>query len=327
MRVFRDLDQLPEFRRAAITIGSFDGIHQGHQSIIRRLRELADQSGGESVLITFYPHPRQVVYPSDKQLKLLCNQEEKIRLLEQFGLDNLVIVPFTVEFSQLTADEYIEKLLIGKFNPSYVVIGYDHRFGTGRQGDVNYLGWYAKKTGFELVVIEKQEADNIAISSTKIRQALENGEVEKANQLLGHFYPISGRVVPGDSIGRTIGFPTANLELPEKQKLLPPNAIYAVWVHYEGERFGGMLYMGNRPSLKNRDNQTIEVNIFDFQNDIYGEWLHLELVAFLRKDIRFHDLSELQTQLAQDEQSARKALEESEKKKRQAGDRARLSSS
>ncbi len=316
MRVFRDLNQLPAFKNAVITIGSFDGIHLGHQSIIQQLKQLAREVNGESVLLTFYPHPRQVVYPSDDTLKLLCSQREKIQLLDRFGLDNLVIIPFTVEFSQLTADEYIEKLLVEKFQPKYIVIGYDHRFGTGRQGDVSYLNWYADKAGFQLEVIEKQEADDMVISSTKIRQAIEAGNIEQANLLLGHPYPLSGKVVSGESLGRKMGFPTANLELEEANKLLPPNAIYAVWVVHEGVRYGGMLYIGDRPSLKHLTNKTIEVNIFDFNRDIYGDQLDLELVSFLRQDIQFDSLTELQDQLAKDETTARQALEQAEKKKR-----------
>lgn len=315
MQVYRDLDELPAFKNAAITIGSFDGIHLGHQSIIQRLKRLAQQVDGETVLITFFPHPRQVVYPSADPLQLLCSQKEKIRLLEQFGLDNLVIVPFTVEFSQLTAEEYIEKLLIEKFKPRFVVIGYDHRFGTGRQGDVNYLRWYADKAGFEVIEIEKQEADNMAISSTKIRKAIEEGAIQKATDLLGHPYPITGTVVQGESLGRTMGFPTANLQLREAEKLLPPNAIYAVWVWHKDKRYGGMLYIGDRPSLKELNDQTIEVNIFDFDQNIYGDELHLELVAFLRNDMTFDGLDKLQDQLVKDEASARKALDEYMEKK------------
>ena len=310
MRVFNDLNHLPSFRNAVITIGSFDGVHTGHQRIIEKVNALARQIDGESLVITFHPHPRQVIYPKDDTLKLLTTVEEKVSLLEKYGVDNVVIVPFTVEFSQLSADEYIEKFLIEKFHPKYIVIGYDHRFGLNRQGDINYLRWYGQKGGFEVMEIEKQEVDDIAVSSTKIRKALDEGLVSAAQKLLGHPYTLIGTVVHGQKIGSSLGFPTANIEVPHREKLIPPDGIYAVQVTHKEQRYGGMLYIGSRPTLRNYTNRTIEVNIFNFNQSIYDEEVKLELVEFIRHDSQFTDLEGLKKQLEQDRIKARLLLKE-----------------
>ncbi len=308
MRVFHDLKELPRFRNAVLTIGSFDGVHHGHQKIIERVNGLARSIDGESILVTFHPHPRLIIYPKDQSLKLLTTIEEKNQLLEQYGLDNVVVVPFTVEFSQQSADEYIQKFLVEKFQPRYIVIGYDHRFGLGRRGDVNYLKWHAERSGFEVVVIDKQEVENIVVSSTQIRQALDNTRIRRASQLLGHPYLLTGTVVHGQSLGRKLGFPTANLEIKQPHKLIPPNGIYAVRVVHQGIRYGGMLYIGERPSIKEQLDRTIEVNIFDFDRDIYGDKLQVELLAFLREDASFNGLDALSDQLGRDRDEARKVL-------------------
>ncbi|GJM31951.1 MAG: hypothetical protein DHS20C18_09520 [Saprospiraceae bacterium] len=300
MKVHQALDQLPKFNNAVVTIGSFDGVHCGHQKIIQKVKQLAQRVEGESILITFHPHPRQVIYPKDQSLKLITTIEEKVRLFEQFGLDHVVIVPFTIEFSQMSADEYIQKFLTDKFNPKYIVIGYDHRFGLNRQGDINYLQHHGQRAGFKVVEIPKQEVDDIAVSSTKIRKALDIGDVKNAQLLLGHYFTLSGKVVHGQKIGNTLGFPTANIDLKNKFKLVPPNGIYAVHIHWDGEVYDGMLYIGNRPTIKEHNNQTIEVNIFDFNQNIYGEVLVVELVSYIRDDMQLESLDELKKQLLSD---------------------------
>ncbi len=300
MKVFNNLNDLPDFPNAVITIGSFDGVHQGHQKIIERVKQLAAIIEGESVLITFHPHPRQVVYPKDDSLELLTTIDEKVQLLEKFGIDNVVVVPFTIEFSQQSADEYIQKFLVEKFHPRYIVIGYDHRFGVGRQGDVSYLKWHGEKSGFDVITIEKQEVEDIAVSSSKIRTALDRADIAGANRLLNHPYSLTGTVEHGQKIGASLGFPTANLNIPQSHKLIPPNGIYAVWVYHQQQRYGGMLYIGQRPTLARFDNRTIEVNIFDFNKTIYGDKLRLELVNFIREDTKFNDLEELRQQLGKD---------------------------
>lgn len=304
MKVFNDLNNLPDFKNAVLTIGSFDGVHQGHQKIIEKVNQLARNIDGESILITFHPHPRLIIYPKDDSLQLLTTIDEKVLLLEHFGVDNLVVVPFTIEFSQMTADEYIQKFLVEKFHPRYIVIGYDHRFGLGRRGDVNYLKWHGRREGFEVVTIEKQEVENIAVSSTKIRNALEKGDIASANQLLNHRFTLTGTVVHGQSIGTGLGFPTANLDISQKHKLIPPTGIYAVFVVHQKQRYGGMLYIGDRPTLREHSNRTIEVNIFDFNKNIYGDKLRLELIDFIRNDTEFENLEALKKQLSVDKKKA-----------------------
>ena len=308
MNVFNDLNNLPAFQNAVLTIGSFDGVHSGHQQIIRQVNALAREVDGESVIITFHPHPRSVVYPKDTSLRLITTIEEKVQLLERFGADNVVVVPFTIAFSQQSADEYIEKFLIEKFNPHSIVIGYDHRFGLNRQGDVNYLRWHSKRGGFNVVEIEKQQIDDIAVSSSKIRSSLEAGEVKNAAKLLGHYFTLTGTVSHGQKIGKQLGFPTANLEVTQKNKLIPPEGVYAVWVLHQQQRYGGMLYIGKRPTLKDYNHTNIEVNIFDFNRDIYGDKLQMELVDYIRGDQSFEDLDALSEQLKKDRMAVKKVL-------------------
>ncbi|HKK75670.1 MAG TPA: bifunctional riboflavin kinase/FAD synthetase [Saprospiraceae bacterium] len=308
MMVHHDLNELPAFQNAVITIGSFDGLHLGHQKIIEHVRQLAKQVEGESILITFHPHPRLVIYPKDNSLRLLSTIDEKVRLLETFGLDHLVIVPFSTDFSQQSADEYIVNFLVGKFHPSYIVIGYDHRFGLNRQGDIDFLRHYQDTYGYQIKEIPRQDIDDLGVSSTKIRKALQAGKIKKANRLLGQAYTLSGKVVHGQQIGQSLGFPTANLEINHTHKLVPPNGIYAVQVFHRESVYGGMLYIGDRPSIKEHNNQTIEVNIFDFDQRIYGDNLVLELVDFIRGDQQYGTLTELSAQLAKDKQAALEIL-------------------
>ncbi|MEL6142264.1 MAG: bifunctional riboflavin kinase/FAD synthetase, partial [Bacteroidota bacterium] len=269
MQVHYQLEKLPDFKNAAITIGSFDGLHLGHQQLIRRVNRLAASREGESVVITFHPHPRQIVYPNDKSLRLLTSIKEKVALFEQFRVDHLVIVPFTVEFSQLSADEYIKDFLHRYFKPACIVIGYDHRFGLNRQGDINFLKWYGDQLDYEVIQIEPQEVADITVSSTKIRNALIVGEIDNANQLLGHRYQLTGKVVKGRQIGRTIGFPTANIDVDNPYKLIPAEGIYAAQARWGNQFLEGMLYIGQRPTLDDGRAQTIELNIFDFDHDLY----------------------------------------------------------
>ena len=304
MQVHRTLNDLPDFRRSVITIGSFDGVHFGHQQIVHRVKALALETAGESVVITFHPHPRQVIYPQDQSLQILTPIDEKIRLMEALGIDHLVIVPFTVAFSQISADEYIENFLVNRFKPRYIVIGYDHRFGLNRQGDIRYLKWHGEKFGYEVVEIEKREVDHIAVSSTKVRDALLKGSILEANNWLNHYYTLLGKVVGGKQIGRQIGFPTANLQAIDKFQLIPADGIYAVLVCVGQARYQGMMYIGVRPTVDQSSKRSIEVNIFDFEENIYDEILRVELVAFIRQDARFPDLESLSRQLESDREQS-----------------------
>jgi riboflavin kinase/FMN adenylyltransferase len=308
MNVFYSLESLPDFTNTVITIGSFDGVHSGHQKILQKVTELAKSQAAESVVITFHPHPRLLLNPKDTSVQLLTSTEEKVDLLHQYGIENVVVVPFTFDFANQTPESYIESFLVKYFKPSCIVIGYDHRFGTNRTGDISYLKKYENTFGYKVVEIEKQVIDALEVSSTKIRTALLQGNVEAANKLLRHPFSFTGEVIEGQKIGRTIGFPTANLEIKEKNKLLPPYGIYAVWVWFEGKKYNGMLYRGNRPVLKEHENITIEVNILDFNQNIYGKKLTVELVKRIREDRNFESLEELVVQIADDERTTRELL-------------------
>ncbi len=310
MKVYFSLEDLPVFQNTVVTIGSFDGVHSGHQRILERVKQLSQSIDSQSVVITFHPHPRLVAQPNDKSVVLLNSIEEKVELLEKYGIDVVVVVPFTKAFSEQTPEAYIENLLYKRFKPTYIVIGYDHRFGANRVGDTALLQKLAPKFGYEVIEIEKQVIDEIAVSSTKIRQAIEKGNIRSANRLLGHYFSFTGEVVKGQQIGKEIGFPTANLLVTEKNKLLPPHGIYTAFVHLpDGKLRKGMMYRGNRPVLKDHDNVTIEVNIFDFNEDIYGQKVKVELVQFLRPDRYFDSLESLVIQLADDERESREVLQ------------------
>lgn len=305
MKVFHDLEKLPKFQNAVITVGTFDGVHKGHQRIISKLNSLAKKHDGESILITFHPHPRFVLNPNDTSLKLINTLEEKISLLKHYGIDNLVIVPFTKAFSELSAEEYVTDFLLKNFHPKVIAIGYDHQFGKGRKGNIELLKEYQSENHFEIERIEKEELDDITISSTKIRNALENGEVDLAFELMNHPYFIEGKVVKGKQLGRTIGFPTANIEIPVPYKLIPKTGVYAVKVLVKNQEYKGMLNIGLKPTFKENE-LTTEVNIFDFNKVIYNETISVQFIAFLRNEIKFNSLEDLKNQLEKDKINALK---------------------
>ncbi len=309
MKVHNDLKQLPKFEQAVLTIGSFDGVHRGHQKILDCIKKEASHIGGESVVVTFHPHPRLIVDPRAEHIRLITTIEEKIYLLSQYGIDHLVVVPFTLEFAQMSAKEYVEDFLLAHFRPHTIVIGYDHRFGYNRQGDIQLLKWYSHKVGFRVIEIEPQLVDTITVSSTRIRKAIATGDIRTATKLLGHYLPIIGPVVHGRKIGRSLGFPTANVEVRMKEKLLPPNGIYAAFVTYKNKRHQGALYIGNRPSIEGKEQRTVEVHIFDFQKDIYHDRLLIEVVDFIRPDQRFESEDALRNQIAHDLKVCRNILD------------------
>ena len=311
MRVFHNLNELTPFKRAVVTIGSFDGVHSGHQNILTKVRNLAKDCGGESVLVTFYPHPRHFLFPEQDDLKLITTIEEKKNLLEQFKIDNLVIVPFNKDFAEQSADDYILKFLYEKIRPSFIVIGYDHRFGHKRKGDIEYLKWHSKSLGFEIIEIPKHEVNDIGVSSTKIRHAITEGEIDKANDLLGHNFQLSGQVVAGNKIGRSLGYPTANVEVQDKRKIIPAEGVYAAKVSVKGHMYDSMLYIGKRPTLESEiPEKRIEVNIFNFDSNIYSERINIEFVSQIRGDVKFDDLEDLKKQLAKDKTDTLRVLEE-----------------
>lgn len=299
MRVFKNLDDLPHFKNAVLTIGTFDGVHKGHQKILDRIASIAQANGGESILVTFHPHPRFVLQPGNKELKLLNTLEEKIELLESYGLDNLVVAPFSKAFSQLPALAYMKNFLVENFQPHTIVIGYDHHFGINRSGNIELLEEYAQIFKYKVEQISKETIEDIDISSTKIRNALLSGKIETGEQLLGHPYKLSGYVIKGKQIGRTIGFPTANLQLGVDYKLIPKTGVYAVYVKVRNESYKGMLNIGYRPTVEG-DEKTIEVHLLDFNQDIYGEELEIQLVKRLRDETKFANLDELKAQINKD---------------------------
>ena len=309
MKVFRDINKLPRFDNAVITIGSFDGLHRGHQKILARLQQLALEVSGESVLVTFDPHPRKIIFPKDKSLRLLNTIDEKLALCEKFGVDNVVLVPFSVEFSQQSPTEYIEDFLVRSFDPKYIVIGYDHRFGLNRMGDVFLLREHSHKHGFDIIEIVKQEVEDIAISSSKTRDALQKGNVRRAQSYLGYNYHLSGRVIHGDKIGASIGFPTANVQLASTDKLIPKDGVYAVRCSISGLPVDGMMYIGRRPTVRDdQKHKSVEVNLFDFDDDIYGEDIHIDLISHIRDGEKFDSLHKLKLQLQIDQEASLKVL-------------------
>jgi riboflavin kinase/FMN adenylyltransferase len=307
MKIYHGLDDFTRLQCGVVTSGTFDGVHVGHRKILNRLKEIAQKNNGETVVITFWPHPRLVLRPDDTTIKLLNTFEEKADLLKGEGVQHLIRIPFTKEFSQLTSEEFIQKIIVDAIGTKKLVIGYDHRFGHNREGSFEQLKLDGPRYGFEVEEIPRQEVDHIAVSSTKIRQALGEGNVDTANHLLGKPYSLTGRVVKGDRLGRLLGYPTANIEIDTHYKLVPCDGIYAVTVLYEQQLLKGMLYIGNRPTV-NGTKRNIEVNIFDFAKEIYGESLTIYFHKLIRGDSKFQDLEGLKVQLHADKEESIKAL-------------------
>lgn len=303
MKIYHGIDDFTPLQYAVVTSGTFDGVHVGHQKIFSRLREIASRNFGETVVLTFWPHPRLVLHPDDDSLKLLNTFEEKAELLKDQGIQHLIRIPFNKEFSQLTSEQFIQEILVKTIGTRKLVIGYDHHFGKNREGSFEQLKLNASRYGFEVEEIPSQEVDNVAVSSTKIRKALEEGDIETANHFLGQPYRLTGMVVTGDRIGHTLGYPTANIEVETRYKLIPPDGIYAVRVRVGHRLLNGMLYIGYRPTLHGTK-RNIEVNIFDFNEDIYGEIITLHFHKMLRGDMTFADLEAMKVQLAKDKEGA-----------------------
>ena len=317
MQVHRDINNLPSFKNAAITVGTFDGVHTGHLQIINQLKKEAHQNQGESVIITFYPHPRMVINAKKHQptIHLLNTLSEKIELLGQQQIDHLVIVPFTDAFSTISAEAYIADFIVAKFHPVTIITGYDHRFGNDRRGDYKLLERFQDKFHYSVKEIPEHVLHHISISSTKIREALREGNINTAYECLGYHYFFEGTVIDGNHLGRTLGYPTANLQIEDKNKLIPSDGIYAVKVSIgkeenpklfisESDHYG-MMSIGIRPTIGD-NKKMIEVNIFDFEGNIYGRDLRVFVTHYLRPEEKFKDLDALKKQIAVDEINARK---------------------
>ncbi len=305
MKIYRHLDEFEKVSNAVVTIGTFDGVHIGHRKIISRLTEVAKQINGESVILTFFPHPRMIINPEDVNLKLITTINEKAKLLENLGVDHLIITPFTRDFSNLSAETYIKEILVDKIGTKKIIIGYDHHFGKDREGNLKQLQKFSSDYHYEVEEIPEQDIHDIAVSSTQIRHALLKGDVGTANEFLGYPFSLFGRVIKGDQLGRTMGFPTANLLIEENYKLIPRDGIYAVKVRIDSDSqvYSGMAYIGNRPTI-NGMSKNIEVNIFDFSRDIYRQYITIEYHHFIRDDMRFDNMDDLKAQITKDKQSA-----------------------
>ena len=309
MQVHYDVNSLPVFQHAVVTIGTFDGVHLGHRQIIHQLKEEALQIKGETIIITFHPHPRKIVREGQSPVPILSTLIEKIALLEAEGVDHLVIVPFDEPFAAQSADDYVQHFLVEKFHPHTVIIGYDHRFGKGRSGDYHLLEEYGKQFGFVVKEIPEHILDEVTISSTRIREALLQNDVATANHFLGYPYFFEGFVVKGNQLGRTIGFATANLQIPDAEKLIPGNGVYVVTISIQHETFSGMMNIGVRPTVDGTQ-RVIEVNLFDFDRDIYGQIIKITVRQYLRGEVKFNGLDALKEQLTKDKQAAIKLLNE-----------------
>jgi riboflavin kinase / FMN adenylyltransferase len=302
MIVHHDLKQLPNFKNAVITTGAFDGVHIGHQEIINRMKQIALEIDGETVIVTFHPHPRKVISSIPGEIKQLTSLEERIELLTQSGIDHLVVVKFDYAFSNLSADEYIKAFLFDHFHPHTILVGYDHRFGNGRNGNFDLLEKFGNELGFKVEQIHEKIIEQEIVSSTQIRNYILEHQIEKANALLGYPYLFDGFVVRGNQIGRTIGFPTANLHINDEEKIIPSNGVYAVKV--KGNCLGniiynGMMNIGIRPTVDGQK-KVIEVHILDFDQDIYEQNLTVMVYEYIRGEVKFDGLEALKVQLAKD---------------------------
>lgn len=301
MNIYHNINEFTPVKNAVVTIGTFDGVHLGHRKIISRIKELAEECNGETVILTFFPHPRMIIHPEDESLKLINTIHEKADLLQELGIDHLIITPFSRDFSNQTAEDYIRDVLVNTIGTKKIVIGYDHRFGKDRLGGLGDLLKWASEYGYEVIEIPEQDINDVAVSSTRIRKALLEGDIQLANTFLGYPFFISGKVGRGDKIGRQIGYPTANIVIEETYKLIPCDGIYSAKVTVKGETHKGMAYIGTRPTI-NGITRNIEVNIFDFNADVYGEDIRMEFYHFVRGDIKFTGLDELIVQLAKDKE-------------------------
>lgn len=293
-----------DIKNPVVTIGSFDGVHLGHACVIEHLKEKATCIGGESVIISFEPHPREVLYPLEKKPGILTTLEEKIAILEQYGVDHLIILKFTLEFSRQSYTEFVKDILVDKIKIKGLVVGYDHRFGKDRAGNYESLQDLSARYGFSLEREVVFEEDKVNVSSTKIRNALAVGDIRIVNRFLGYSYSITGKVVHGQRLGRVIGFPTANVQVSDERKLLPALGVYAVEVLIGEQVYRGMLNIGVRPTVSREGVVSCEVHIFDFNQDIYNRLVTIKLIARLRGERKFEDINELQAQLEKDRMEA-----------------------
>lgn len=310
MQIFNSIFDFKTQKKTILTLGTFDGVHIGHQKIIKKLIKEATQNNCESTLLTFFPHPRMVL-KQDIAIKLINTIEEKIALFEEMGLENLIIHPFDANFSELSPEDFVKKILVDQLNLSKIIIGYDHKFGKNRSADINDLILFGKKYNFDVEQISVKELNEISISSTKIRNALLESDIQLANSYLGYNYNLNGEIIGGNKIGRTINFKTANLKIDETYKLIPKNGVYLVQSFIENKLYYGMMNIGKNPTV-NGKNQSIEIHYFDFDYDIYSKKITVSILEFIRKEIKFDSLIQLKVQLEKDKQFCLNYIEKKE---------------
>lgn len=303
MQVIDHIDQFEKPEFAVVTIGTFDGVHIGHQTILKKLVSEAKEQNGKSILITFWPHPRFILNKNASDLKLLTTFDEKVSLIADLGVDYIIKIAFTPQFSELSAEEFVKQILVEKVGTKRLMIGYDHHFGNNREGNIEFLKSKSDEYGFLVDEIPRQDIDHIGVSSTKIRNSLKSGEIHLSNSLLGRYYSISGKVIDGKKKGRELGFPTANIQLDEEYKQLPSDGSYAVHILVKGLMYKGMLNIGFKPTVDGSA-RTVEVNIFDFDQQIYGVDITIQFVRALRKEMKFNSIEELRNQLVKDKEEA-----------------------
>ena len=298
MKRFNNINEFNCKKSTIITIGTFDGVHLGHQKILKKLNVEAENNGLESSVLTFFPHPRTVLNPGSS-LKLINTIEERISLFKKSKIDNLIIHPFTKEFSELDSEDYVKNILVDQLKAKIVLIGYDHKFGKNRTADINNLKEYGIKYNFEVIEIKAEEINDIAISSTKIRNSIEEGDIQLTNSYLGYEFSFFGKVIKGNSIGKTLGFPTANIKIGTELKLIPKNGVYLISTIINQNIIFGMMNIGIKPTT-NENTKSIEVNLFDFNQDLYDTNITIYIKQFLREEIKFDSLNELKLQIEKD---------------------------
>jgi len=303
VNIHYNLNDFEELNYPVVTMGSFDGVHLGHLQILSKMVEIARKEQGESVLFTFYPHPQQILFPNLQSLKFINTQAEKIELLRKAQIDHLIIFPFSLAFSKISSKDFIHQFLVDKLHVKKLISGYDHHFGNKREGNYKSLSELGQLYGFEVEEVQALKVNNIAVSSTEIRNALSVGNIKLANTYLGYNYSITGTVILGNQIGKKIGFPTANIEIDDKHKLIPANGVYAVYINIESIIYKGMANIGTRPTL-NLKEKSFEVHIFNFDNEIYNKSITVKFIDRIRDEYKFSDLDALKTQLAIDKNNA-----------------------
>lgn len=306
MKIYTDIEEFRSIKNPVLTIGTFDGVHVGHQKIIEKMQEIARKTNGETVIFTFFPHPRMVVNPTNHGIKLIQSQTEKFEKLASLGVDHIIVYPFTKDFSEITAEAFVKEILISKLNIHTIIVGYDHQFGKNREGNLSYLENKGKEFGFEVIEIPAHEINAVNVSSSKIRQALSEGDIETANHYLNGSFEIWGKVVHGNKLGRTIGFPTANIKVDDPLKIVPGKGVYAVSVYVENKKsYFGMMNIGVRPTVNKELKETIEVNLFDFDEVLYDKPIRVCLHKRIRNEQKFDTIESLTAQLKNDETTVR----------------------